>query len=116
MALKHSTDAGPFVPCNMDERVGGRGPGAEAQSVKVGGARAPAQILVRVANTQVKALGAEAEKGSTSPALERGLVGPKAGGFDRRQASDGRCRKGLRLTSRTHGLFGFWARRWCPLS
>ena len=35
------------------------------------------QILVKVANTQVKALETEVEKGSTSTLFERGLVDPK---------------------------------------
>ena len=39
-----------------------------------------AQILVKVANIQAKALRAEAEKGSMSPAVVHGLVDPKASG------------------------------------
>ena len=40
-----------------------------------------AQILVKVANIQAKALKAEAEKGSMSPVVVHGLVDPKVGGL-----------------------------------
>ena len=60
------------------------------------------QILVVVANIQMRTLKTEVGKGSARTAIGRGLVGPKAKA--NAESMEGfkslRCRKGKRLTSR----------------
>jgi len=78
MALKHKTDVMPFII--IHKRVGGRSHGFQLQAWAL---MEPwlVQILVKVANIQAKILKAEVEKGSMSPVLGHGLVGPKCSGF-----------------------------------
>ena len=61
------------------------------------------QILVVVANIQMRTLKTEVGKGSARTAIGRGLVGPKARANAEsmeRSLVSLRCRKGKRLTSR----------------
>jgi len=82
----------------MPEWVGGRGVGCEC-SVRTGLKLILVQILVEVANIQMRFLKTEVEKGSMWTAIEHGLVGPKAMGKPNHGAySVGDRRKGIRLT------------------
>lgn len=72
MALKRATDTPPPAERTSGRRVGGRGVRVRKRRARARVERTPVQILVAVANIQVRTLKADVEQGSMRTAIGHG--------------------------------------------